>query len=53
MVASVSGGSEIITGPVVDAAAATSTSPGFVTIYDVKNQQVVIKSPAPQNLASA
>lgn len=47
------GGTEVITGPVMDAAASTSVSPGFVTIYDVKNQQVVIKSPAPQNLASA
>ena len=46
-------GPELISGPVLDAAAATSTSPGHVTIYDVKNQQVVINSPAPHNLASA
>ena len=46
-------GTEVVTGPVIDATAATSTSPGHVMIYDVKNQQVVIKSPAPQNLASA
>ncbi len=46
-------GTEVITGPIMDSAAQTSTNPGFVTIYDVKNQQVVIKSPAPQNLASA
>ena len=46
-------GTEVITGPVMDSAAQTSTNPGYVTIYDVKNQQVVIKSPAPQNLASA
>ena len=44
---------EAITGPVLDVAAATSTSPGHVTIYDVKNHQIVIKSPAPHNLASA
>ena len=46
-------GTEVITGPVVDSVAQTSTNPGYVTIYDVKNQHVVIKSPAPQNLASA
>ncbi|MEO7600026.1 MAG: hypothetical protein ABIV50_13900 [Opitutus sp.] len=46
-------GTEVITGMVMDASAPTSTSPGYVKIYDVKNQQVVIKSPAPQNLASA
>ncbi|MEO6005198.1 MAG: hypothetical protein ABIZ04_26480 [Opitutus sp.] len=46
-------GSEVITGPVMDAAAPTSTNPGYIKIYDVKNQQVVIKSPAPQSLASA
>ena len=46
-------GSEVITGMVVGAAAPTSTNPGYVAIYDVKNQQVVIKSPAPRNLASA
>ena len=46
-------GAEVITGTVLDASAATSTNPGYVKIYDVKNQQVVIKSPAPQNLASA
>lgn len=49
----VSTGSEQVTGPVVDAAPATATSPGFVAIYDVKNQQIVIKSPAPKNIASA
>ena len=46
-------GSEVITGPVMDAAASTSTNPGYIKIYDVKNQQVVIKSPAPRSLASA
>ena len=49
----VSTGPDQVTGPVVDAAPATSISPGFVAIYDVKNQQIVIKSPAPKNIASA
>jgi hypothetical protein len=53
MTASGDQGTQQVTGPVVDAAAATSTSPGFVAVYDVKNKQLVVKSPAPHRLASA
>ncbi|SRR6266542_5902241 len=46
-------GEEAITGVVVELTPPTSTNPGHLMIYDVKNKRVVIKSPAPSNISSA
>jgi hypothetical protein len=46
-------GEEEITGVVVEVTASTSTNPGHLMIYDVKNKRLVIKSPAPSSIASA
>jgi hypothetical protein len=46
-------GEEEITGVVVEVTPSTSTNPGHLMIYDVKNKRVVIKSPAPTSIKSA